>query len=197
MSSQSWYTVLNKDNVVVDGLNHACFSSFGYWYSGDWTSVTLKVPGNSCVLSEKQIIEYVEDLNEMGFICSYEGIKNDYYVFNIPSPEDPNLKNKKGYTLSIMVLLREMYHYGLTDIVEEYFKQRDKGDKFAAIQLAQNKVFTFVHTGINKGYGYGGNSNHCLSDAQLRNPITKEAFYKRISAHPKFERISMTGLWSN
>ena len=183
----SYYKIHNNNNVM-DYNNQPCFSGFSQSNSYTASKIEVFCPVHDTSYKVDDIKRWIADLNEMGFECTYDGIKNSMYCFTIPI--EKSLHKKKGYSVSVMMLIRYLYHMGINHIIDYYFQlvdEIDGVDKFKALQAAHQ---------LWPDGEYGGNTNHMTSFVGISKSITRDELFKKISNEPDWTRCNITGVWT-
>lgn len=193
ISQQSWCKLYEGDKEVKDIVNADCFSGYLY-YPELYKKVTLvkqRFPVEVSCFSEKEIIRYIQDLNEMGFLIVYKGIHHNNYYFDIPFDDSIKYKGKMLYIASVLTLVRYLYHRNITCLVDYYLQIIDelgaKADKFSALQLAHF---------INPTYNYG-NYNHTVLPFYPQKAIAKEEFFKKIEKEHPHTKAAVAFNWGS
>lgn len=180
MSTNIHYSLKSKEREKIN-CNQPCYSDITYGtfsekYEEIYTWQTLA----QINYSEDKVKRWITDINEMGFPCSYEGIKemvidcyftkSACYVFKI------QLKRYKfkAHLTSALTLIRYLMEDKIREFPKFYFKIMDLYPK-----LKKFRVMQMCHI-YYKEVAYP-NTNHTLRGGNATKWITKKELFKRIA----------------
>ena len=166
----------DKNEIIKEYFNEECFRVFSYnLIPKEVKKIIFFKPVNEIPYNEEIIANWIKELNDLGFSCSFEKKQNLQYdfIFNL---ED---YKSKLHFVSAAQLVRCLSEQGICYIPEIYFRiieANKKIDKFIALQRAHFKVH------VCSPYF---NTNHMVTslyDAKNK-AIERKEFFKRIDKY--------------